>query len=417
MKNAFVFRLSSFVFRLSSFRFLLSILIFLFMTDLCVGQIRLPCCDNGMIPQGGECSDMMHVKDYPNNCDLEVNITFKQCIIRHRDTSRFCFPVTTSPDRCQESDGSYFYRIDPAISCNPSSLTFSTFGQDSKESTLINNVYNWDSSLSWTSSSTKSWLSVSPSSGTLNSSTDLTVTVNPTNLGAGEYEGRLYFTSDDISPDNRQGNIRVELTVRGVKISGPTLRTSGQSGTWTAEITEMTSPYSYTWWKMYPCYQPLSGEQTRSAPCNTWIQLGSTGSSVTLSETESFKLKVKVVDNDNNIVYDEHSITVEPARKLNKSLAETDATGGFSVRNFTNPFNPSTVIEFRLPEADFVHVDIYNMHGQLVKNMVAAQYNKGVHRVVWDATDNRGNRVPAGTYFCLLTANQGIKTLKMTLLK
>ena len=370
-----------------------------------------------MIPQGGECSDMMRVKDHPNNCDHEISITFKRCIIRHRNTLNFCDSVITSPDRCQESDGSYFYRIDPALNCNPSSLTFSTFGQDSKESTLINNVYDWDSSLYWTSSSTKSWLSVSPNFGTLNSSTDLTVTVNPTNLEAGGYEGRVYFTSDDISPDNRQGNIRVELTVRGVKISGPTLRTSGQSGTWTAEITELTSPYSYTWWKMYPCYQPLSGEQTRSAPCNTWIQLGSTGSSVTLSETESFKLKVRVIDNDNNTAYDEHSITVEPERELKKKIAETNIENEYSIRNYNNPFNPSTIIEFTLPEPDFIQIDIYNARGKLVRNVVASRYHQGVHRLIWNATDNEGNQVPTGTYFCLLTANQGVKTLKMTLLK
>ncbi|MBD3383927.1 T9SS type A sorting domain-containing protein [candidate division KSB1 bacterium] len=361
---------------------------------------------------------------YPDSCHKEIDITLKECIIQKRNPLyNFCGTRIKLSGFCTESDGSKFYRIDPPISTSPTSLEFSMDYQGtnpgSGNSTLTNNVTEWNPSIPWSAGSNKSWLGVSPDNGTLTGSTALTVSVDGSGVLPGEHYGKITFTSSEISSENSSAKIFVELTVDGlyVEIEGPAFLESGQSDTWTADVSGTHPPYSYTWWKMYPCYQPLSGEPTRSAPCNTWIQLGSTGSSVTLSETESFKLKVKVVDNDNNIVYDEHSVTVEPARELKKSLAETDGTGDFSVRNFTNPFNPDTVIEFTLPESDFVYIDIYNMHGQLVKNMVAAEYNKGVHRVAWDATDNHGNRVPTGTYFCLMTANQGVKTLKMTLLK
>jgi len=392
------------------------------MINLCFGQFRKPCCENHNF-SGEACSKIVGALDYPDNCDNHIYITLKECIEKHR-YSAICGTPNDTSHHCTESDGSEFYRVDPPITTSPSSLEFSMDYQGtnpgSSNSTLTNNVTQWNASIPWSASSNKSWLGVSPDNGTLTSSTTLIVSVDGSGVLPGERYGKITFSSSEISSENSPAEIFVKLTVDGlyVEIEGPAFLESGLSDTWTADVSGTHPPYTYNWWKMYPCPRSnsLSKKQDRLPPCDTWIQLGS-NSSVTLSETETFKLKVQVTDAENNTVYDEHLVTVGPSRELKKSLAETDATGDFTIRNFTNPFNPSTVIEFTLPEADFVHVDIYNMHGQLVKNMVAAEYHKGVHRVVWEATDNRGKRVPAGTYFCLLTANQGVKTLKMTLLK
>jgi len=73
-------------------------------------------------------------------------------------------------------------------------------------------------------------------------------------------------------------------------------------------------------------------------------------------------------------------------------------------QNYPNPFNPSTVISFQLPEAGDVSLAIYNSNGQLVRTLVAGEKPAGRYSVLWDATDDRGNRVASGVYVYVLKA-------------
>lgn len=63
-------------------------------------------------------------------------------------------------------------------------------------------------------------------------------------------------------------------------------------------------------------------------------------------------------------------------------------------QNFPNPFNPSTVIKFGLPEQAFVKIDVFNTNGELVHNLLKREYNKGYYSLNWDA-----NNLPSGNYF------------------
>ena len=52
---------------------------------------------------------------------------------------------------------------------------------------------------------------------------------------------------------------------------------------------------------------------------------------------------------------------------------------------YPNPFNPETTIEFEIKNDDsFVELKIYNIKGELVKNLVQESCAKGVHRKMWD---------------------------------
>jgi len=67
-------------------------------------------------------------------------------------------------------------------------------------------------------------------------------------------------------------------------------------------------------------------------------------------------------------------------------------------QNFPNPFNPTTNIKFDLPEAGFVQLSIYDINGRLIKNIASSNYNPGTYKVIWDATDSNGLKVPSGIY-------------------
>lgn len=91
---------------------------------------------------------------------------------------------------------------------------------------------------------------------------------------------------------------------------------------------------------------------------------------------------------------------------------------GFELKqNHPNPFNPTTQIEFTLPESGHVKLDIYNVSGQKIASLIDAHMSAGEHTVTWNATDDSGGRVASGVYLYRLTAGQYTTSKKMTLLK
>jgi len=96
------------------------------------------------------------------------------------------------------------------------------------------------------------------------------------------------------------------------------------------------------------------------------------------------------------------------------SVAETDGIPmqmGLS-QNFPNPFNPTTAIEYSLPDAGYVTVKVYNVLGEEVAVLVAGNHAPGTYTVKWDAS-----RIPSGVYFYRLTAGEVVQTKKMVLMR
>ena len=86
--------------------------------------------------------------------------------------------------------------------------------------------------------------------------------------------------------------------------------------------------------------------------------------------------------------------------------------------NFPNPFNPSTSIEYALPEAAVVELAIYDILGQRVRMLVAGQLQgAGFYRLVWDGRDHADRAVASGVYFYRLTTAGFNQIRKMTLIK
>ncbi len=86
-------------------------------------------------------------------------------------------------------------------------------------------------------------------------------------------------------------------------------------------------------------------------------------------------------------------------------------------QNFPNPFNPTTKITFQLPTTEKVALKIYNIRGELVKTYAMGKLNQGNYIVTWDALDNNGMPVSAGTYIYQITYNGKQYSKKMLYLK
>jgi PKD repeat protein len=86
-------------------------------------------------------------------------------------------------------------------------------------------------------------------------------------------------------------------------------------------------------------------------------------------------------------------------------------------QNYPNPFNPSTTIDFSLPSAGEVTLEVYNILGAKVATLVNGSLSAGRHSVVWNSTTDGGAPVSSGVYFYRLVTGDQVMTKKMMLLK
>jgi len=91
------------------------------------------------------------------------------------------------------------------------------------------------------------------------------------------------------------------------------------------------------------------------------------------------------------------------------------------IGNYPNPFNPSTSVSFSVANPSDVSIDIYNVKGQLVKNLYnsfvpANKVNQRID-VLWKGRDNKGQAVASGVYYTKMTAGKHTEFKKMLLMK
>ncbi|MCE5252557.1 T9SS type A sorting domain-containing protein [bacterium] len=101
-----------------------------------------------------------------------------------------------------------------------------------------------------------------------------------------------------------------------------------------------------------------------------------------------------------------------------QTAVDASQPSGFALLgNYPNPFNPSTTIEFTLPEAGFADLVIYSITGQKVRELVSDYMTEGRHSSVWDSRDDFGQPVSAGVYVSRLRMNGTAASIKITLMK
>lgn len=90
------------------------------------------------------------------------------------------------------------------------------------------------------------------------------------------------------------------------------------------------------------------------------------------------------------------------------------------VRNYPNPFNPSTIISFTIPynlSGQKTELAVYNIQGELVKQLVNEVLPSGTYYTEWNGKNSSGNSVASGIYLYRLTSGGGSVSGKMNLIK
>ena len=87
------------------------------------------------------------------------------------------------------------------------------------------------------------------------------------------------------------------------------------------------------------------------------------------------------------------------------------------ISNFPNPFNPQTTIRFDLPAAGKVRLEIFDVRGRKIRTLLDTAMPSGVHKIIWNACDNRHRPVASGIYFACLQTGSRVKIRKMMLIR
>jgi hypothetical protein len=80
--------------------------------------------------------------------------------------------------------------------------------------------------------------------------------------------------------------------------------------------------------------------------------------------------------------------------------------------SFPNPFNPATTLNFQLPHATSVELNVYDIIGNLVKTLSSGWHPPGSHQVTFNASD-----LSSGIYFVHFVASDFQQTQKLVLMK
>jgi hypothetical protein len=99
--------------------------------------------------------------------------------------------------------------------------------------------------------------------------------------------------------------------------------------------------------------------------------------------------------------------------ELTQSIPSGDANipFDFTLYAYPNPFNSQTMIIADYPRGELNNVSVYNLAGQLVRQLPAGT------KVIWDGRDLNGNSVATGIYFARVNFRDTYKSLKLTLLR
>jgi hypothetical protein len=134
----------------------------------------------------------------------------------------------------------------------------------------------------------------------------------------------------------------------------------------------------------------------------------------TVPNTPSTQCLVRISDASNASVNDisDNTFTIEggvSVEYLNSGIPDEYSLS----QCYPNPFNPSTMIEFSLPETvGNVQLSIYNMLGEKIEELVNMAMSAGYYRYQWNAEN-----IAAGMYLYELRTNNFVSVKKMLFVK
>ena len=109
-----------------------------------------------------------------------------------------------------------------------------------------------------------------------------------------------------------------------------------------------------------------------------------------------------------------------PAAESALSLDELTSsvpTDFYVQQNYPNPFNPTTTIIYDLVNDSNLKITVYDLKGNLIKDIYDGFQKAGRNNAVWNATNSIGETVSSGIYLYKIQVGESFQVKRMMLLK
>ncbi|HUV37728.1 MAG TPA: T9SS type A sorting domain-containing protein [Patescibacteria group bacterium] len=134
--------------------------------------------------------------------------------------------------------------------------------------------------------------------------------------------------------------------------------------------------------------------------------------------------KLEIVDNDykykiliDNNIGGNH-VATDSSEKNQLDMEELLPPAETRIKSiFPNPFNPMTVIEFSIASTNHVNLSVYNAAGQHISTLVDTYLDANIYRTEWSGTNDNGDPIASGVYFCILKTSDHADSKKFVILR
>lgn len=101
------------------------------------------------------------------------------------------------------------------------------------------------------------------------------------------------------------------------------------------------------------------------------------------------------------------------SRKFQTGDKATTIANASALNVYPNPFTEATVFEVKLNATSPVKIEIMDITGKKVAELVNATFEAGSHQFNWNGTNAAGNVVTNGLYFCKIATGEQVQTVKV----
>ena len=128
---------------------------------------------------------------------------------------------------------------------------------------------------------------------------------------------------------------------------------------------------------------------------------------------------VYTISGRENDLEERFAIVVGKSDSVKEELAAmTQIPDAITLRSYPNPFQNYMTMEFGLPEATEVSIDVYDMLGKRVARLIHGKsLDAGTHAVQWQGTDTMGRPLANGIYVFAVQTGASRATQKVVLLR
>jgi hypothetical protein len=97
--------------------------------------------------------------------------------------------------------------------------------------------------------------------------------------------------------------------------------------------------------------------------------------------------------------------------------ADSPPALGALLRSYPNPLQSTTRIDYTTPGEGDATIEIVDVTGRIVARPARGHHAAGDHIVEWSGRGDDGSDLPSGVYFARLVTAEGVRTLKLTLVR